>query len=166
MKANSKAVAMELIQNPQIAEDLFRYVADSGQILGAARIASAYPGLNLTETIVRKVLHRRPPFEDSRIFAQVDPKDERAVTMRFKGRPQKRRYPDIEVVTKPVQQTLDIPDDAAFLHELIDAKLEIEKATKLKKCVSWQQSSTTTTVLPAGIHSAGKPLLCTASGAY
>ena len=125
---DSRKLARLMMDDPTIAACIFRCVAEHGQTIGAQHAAKQYPDAGITAWMVQKIIHRKPPFDNSLMFIKVNPIYEEEVTSRFNHRGYKLAKSNGAAKPEIKQQTLDIPDDAAFLHELIDAKLAIEKA--------------------------------------
>jgi hypothetical protein len=93
--------------------------------------------IQITEHIVRMVLHRREPFDAPRLYSLVDPSDAEAVLDTFKSRgPNKQRArqkPD--TATTPILDNVD--QTAAVLAKVLKARMDYDKAMHEAKALGF-----------------------------
>jgi hypothetical protein len=88
MKKITKQEQLELAEvlciDPAITAEIFNLAAGKVRQAHIAEKINEAHNVNLTETIVRKIIHRQKPFCAPEMFSEVSPEDEQEVVSRFR----------------------------------------------------------------------------------
>ena len=114
----AKALARKLLERPEVVGFLFSKAATMRYTNAAKATREAYPEIGITEHYAREILRRNPPFCHPQLFVQVAAEDKANVARKFHG----------AVRPRLVEKDVCPITDTSILHEVLDARIEYQKA--------------------------------------